>query len=125
MRFENFKISMLTDNIIYMHYFEDTYVECEQIEAGFNAHDYFKVNETVKRIIHCEKHVSISNEARELVQQKGRPASAEAYIIPHLHQKILFNLYQLFRKTKHPLKAFDNLEQAHKWILEVDKKVTA
>ena len=122
MKFEDFEISMLDDDVIYMHYFEDTYVKGDQIEAGFAAHDYFKVSDQVKRIVHCEKNVSVSSEARELVQKMGRPAAAEAYIIPELHQKILFKLYHMFRKRNHPLKAFDNVEQALQWLHKVSPK---
>ncbi|UKN02311.1 hypothetical protein K6119_02100 [Paracrocinitomix mangrovi] len=114
--FEKFSGCLLEDDIIYMRYFENQEIGEKEIELGFELHDILEVDSNVKRIIHCESYVSITRQARELVQLKGRPAKAEAYVIPALSQKILFTVYSKLRKRNHPLKAFDNLEDAVEWV---------
>lgn len=114
--FGKFEGYLMDDNIIYMHYFDDIEVDVDVIEKGFELHDILGVDETVRRVIHCEKFVSITAEARDLVARESRPAAAEVYVIPSLHQKILFNIYVKIRRKKHPSRAFDNLEDALEWV---------
>ncbi|MCB9224143.1 MAG: hypothetical protein H6582_08215 [Crocinitomicaceae bacterium] len=107
---------LIKEDILYLHYYKGEEIDVDAIRFGFEIHDKLEVDENIKRIIHCEDFVSITPEARELVQTDGRPAKAEAYVIRSLSQKILFTIYQKFRKRKHPLKAFRTLEEALEWL---------
>lgn len=113
---KNFEAFLLDDNCIYFKYFKNAEIDVEDVEKGFQLHDQFKVNEEVCRIIHSEPSVQIDKQARELLEHSGRPAKAEAYIIPSLAQKIIFNFYSCVRKSKHPVKAFDSLDKAMYWL---------
>lgn len=102
--------------IIVFHFKKDMDVNSSDMRECFEAHDLLKVGPNIKRIIISGKHGSISPEARELAQKESRPASAEAFVIGSLAQKIVFNLFIKLRKMKHPMRAFDSFEKALEWI---------
>lgn len=115
-----FEATLLAENLLYLHYFYNQEIDVAEVRKGFEFHDEIGADENVKRLVHCEKFVSITKDARELVEQHGRPAKAEAYVIPFLPQKILFNLYSKFRKRKHPLKSFNTIDEALEWLNSFD-----
>lgn len=115
-RTAKYECYLIDNEIIYFHYFEDAVIDIREIMEGISLHDEFGVDETIYRIIHSDKYATITKEAREFVENYARPAKAEAYVIPGLAQKILFNLYIKFRRRKHPIKAFENLNDAIAWL---------
>ncbi|MFT4601313.1 MAG: hypothetical protein ACI857_001493 [Arenicella sp.] len=113
---EKFEATLSEGNILYFRYYENMEVLEEDILESFEIHDILGVDENVKRIIHSEPFGSISKDARHLVQNQSRPATAEAYVITSLAQKIMFNLFIKVRKMKHSTRAFDKLDDAMEWI---------
>lgn len=113
---KNFEAFMLGKNCIYFKYFQNAEINVEDVERGFQLHDEFNVTDQVIRIIHSEKYVSIAKEARELLESAARPAKVEAYIIPSLPHKIVFNMHKRVRSANHPVRAFDSLDNALFWI---------
>jgi len=112
----NFEAFLLEENCIYFKYFKNAEIHVEDVEKGFQLHDEFQVTDQVVRIIHSEQYVSIDKAARELLEHSSRPAKAEAFIIPSLPQKIIFNFYKRVRRSQHPVRAFDSLDKALYWI---------
>ncbi|MEX1001410.1 MAG: hypothetical protein WDZ35_04780 [Crocinitomicaceae bacterium] len=113
---DKFEGYLMAPDILYLHYFYNQEIGVAEIQLGFELHEKHELDENIKRLVHCEKFVSITRAARELVQNHGKPAKAEAYVIPFLSQKILFNLHIKLRKRKHPIKAFDQLDEALHWL---------
>ena len=115
---EKFEASIIDGEIIYFKYFEDVVIDTAEILDSFSIHDEFGLDENMKRIIQVERNGTITKAARDLVQQHSRPAIAEAFVIPSLSQKIMFNLYAKLRMRKHPVKAFEQLDIAFEWLKE-------
>jgi hypothetical protein len=103
-------------DIIYFRYYEDFTCELEDIKENVNFQFEQGVCADHKRLIHAEKFVSITKPAREYAQNNGPDVKAEAYVIPSLSQKILFNLFTRLRKHSHPIRCFDQLDEALAWL---------
>ena len=113
---KKFTVSRLENDILLFYYFEDQIIDENDIRDGFLINDELSEGKPIRRIIQSERYGTITKAARECVQNESRPAIAEAFVIPALAQKILFNLYNKLRKGKHPVRAFENLDDALKWI---------
>lgn len=113
---EKFEVSFLEDGILLFYYYEDQEIDEAEIRDGFIINDELAKGEPIRRIVQSARYGSITKAAREVVQNESRPAIAEAFVIPSLAQKIMYNLYNKLRKGTHPVRAFDNLEDAVKWI---------
>ena len=113
---KKFTVSRLENDILLFYYFEDKIIDESDIREGFKINDELSGGKPIRRIIQSERYGTITKAARECVQNESRPAIAEAFVIPSLAQKIMFNLYNKLRKGDHPVRAFDNLEDAIKWM---------
>lgn len=113
---DKFEAYELEDQLFYIHYFKDAQGQLEDVEQILELQNQLKVDTDWTRLMHAEKFVSITKEAREFVEQTAPTVKAEAYVIPSLSQKIIFNLYVKFRRNKHVIKAFDNLEDALEFL---------
>ena len=118
---EKFEVILYDNNLIYYRYFKDKYIEAADVLECFEIHDSFNLKGAVKRLIHLEKDSTISSAARDEVQNNLRPTLAEAFMLPTLPQKIIFNAYNKLRKNEHPVKAFDTFEQAVEWLDSFDR----
>ncbi len=115
---KNFEIQLLDGNIVYFICTDNVYIEVEDIKEGIEIQRELNIGPNVKRILEFQKFTTVTKEAREYIEENGSPAQKEAFIIPSLGQKILFNLYVKFRKRKHPVRAFNDLQTALNWIRE-------
>lgn len=115
---DKFEAYFLEPKLFYLKLLRDTRQEIEDIEANIAFQKKLGVNEDCYRVVHAEKFATISKAAREHVENYAITVKAEAFIIPSIAQKILFNLYMKFRKNKNPLKAFDKLEDGIAWLKE-------
>jgi hypothetical protein len=113
---DKFEVSIIEPNIICFKYYAETEIDVEEIKDGFEIHKGLLHHNITKRIIHTEKLVSITRDAREYVQKYAPEVEAEAYVIPSLSQKILFIIYNKMRKNKHLIKTFDNIKDAETWL---------
>lgn len=113
---KKFEVRLIEEDILHFRYFEDQIIDEPEIREGFRINDEMSGGKPIRRIIQSERFGTITKAARECVQNESRPAIAEAFVIPALAQKILFNLYNKLRKGNHPVKAFDNLGDALVWI---------
>lgn len=113
---EKFQAYWIDDNTIYFNYFEDALIDIEDIVLGRQFQIEQEVGPQHKRIIHAEQFVSLTTAARKYLEQNEIPVAAEAYVIPSLSQKIIFGLFLRFKKSKHPAKAFDKLDEAVAWL---------
>lgn len=69
-----------------------------------------------KRMVIAGKFSSIESDARKWFENESVHTDVEAYVIYNLAQRILFNMYKRFRLNKHPIKAFNSIEEAEKWL---------
>ena len=115
---DKFEAYFLEPKMFYLKLLTDTSQEIEDVEANIAFQKKHGVDETYCRLVHAEKYATISKAAREYVENHTVTVKAEAFIIPSIAQKILFNLYMKFRKNKNPLKAFDKLEDGIAWLKE-------
>ncbi|MEO9533214.1 MAG: hypothetical protein ABJG68_09770 [Crocinitomicaceae bacterium] len=113
---KNFEAQLIEENVIYFLYHQDAVIDVDEIKEGFRIHEELELGPDILRIIESEKYGTITKAARECVQNESKPAKAEAFVIPHLAQKILFNIYTKLRKGNHPVKGFDTFKEAKKWI---------
>ena len=111
-----FEASWLSNKIIYFKYFDNVVIDLNDVKKMLELQIEMGVNESVKRIVHAGRHTTITSEAREYVEQNKPKVTAEAFILYGLHQKILFDFYYKVRKHKNPLKSFNKLSSAIKWI---------
>ncbi len=115
---QKFEIYILKDNIVYLRLFIGVLINLEDVKQVLDYQNKLSVDDSFYRIVHIEKYGSITNEARKYLEINGLPAKREAYVLPTLPQKLIFNLYQKFRKRKHPLKGFHHISSAKKWLFE-------
>lgn len=106
----------IESDVFYVKLFKDSYIDLDDIKeiVAFQLDQNVGVDH--KRLIHAEKFATISREAREFLQKTTPTVKAEAYVIPSLSQKILFNLYIKFRRNSNPIKGFDSKENALAWL---------
>ncbi|MCH2233405.1 MAG: hypothetical protein MK078_04045 [Crocinitomicaceae bacterium] len=115
---DKFEAYFLEPKLFYLKLLRDTRLEVEDVEQNIAFQRKHGVDTTCCRIVHAEKYATISKAAREYVENHAITVKAEAFIIPSIGQKILFNLYAKFRKNKNPLRAFDKLEDGIAWLKE-------
>ncbi len=106
----------MAGNIIYFRYYKNVEIDVDDVYDSFSVHKELGTGPEVKRIVHMELFGTITRAARDLVQNEGMPATAEAFILPSIAQKIMFNLYAKMRKQRHPIKAFKRLDEAIEWF---------
>ena len=111
-----YEFSLIEEDIIYIHYLHHSEIGIEEIVAGINFQEELGRYEDIYRIVHADPYVTITAEAREFFEHFGRPVIAEAFIMQSTYQKILFNFYESFRSHFHPIKAFDNIDEAKTWL---------
>ncbi len=118
---EKYEFSLIDGDIIYIHYLHHSEIGIDEIVAGINFQDELGRYDDFYRIIHADPYVTITTEAREFFEHFGRPVVAEAFIMQSTYQKILFNFYESFRSHFHPIKAFENFEEAKVWLKKFSK----
>lgn len=93
------------------------------LEESIQIHDW------VTSLIPDRKHYCIAiakfgttadPEVREWLSSEGRlkTIAADAFIVSSLAQKIVANFYLKYNKPKQPTRAFTNLADARKWIMQ-------
>ena len=113
---DNFEAFFLEPKMFYLRLFTDTEQQVSDVEANITFQYEHGVDETFTRLVHAEKYATISKAAREYVEKNTPTVKAEAFVIPSLGQKILFNLYIKLRHNPHPIRGFENLDAAIKWL---------
>jgi hypothetical protein len=116
---DKFEMYWLNSDTFYIHLFKDSYSEIEDIKKNVAFQAEQNVGADHNRIIHAEKFASISKQGREFLQKTAPTVRREAYVMPSLSQKIIFNLYVKFRRNPNPIRAFDKLEDALTWLNNV------
>lgn len=111
-----FEHTWLSDTIIYFKYSDNALVELSDVQKMLQLQRELGVDENVKRIVYAGRYTTITPEAREYVQRNKPKVKAEAFVLSGLAQKILFDFYHHICKNENPIKSFNNLEDAFKWI---------
>lgn len=107
---------MLDKDTLYLHYFENSLIEKEDIQHAMEIGLEMSPSEHTKVLVEVDQYVDITSEAREFAQNNMRTLKAEAHVFPSLGNKILFNFFIKLRKNDHPLKAFSTFDQAFAWL---------
>jgi hypothetical protein len=116
---EKYECYFIEDDIFYFHYFEDMVIELEDVLEGVSVGKKISSTEDVKILVHVERYVTFTKEAREYLQDNMISVKAEAHVIPQLANKIVFSFFMKWRSSKHPLKAFSKMDTALEWIRKV------
>lgn len=119
---DKFEAFWFETKIFYVRLYKDAVLEAPDIQEMLQFQKEQKLNSEHLRIIHAEKFATITKRAREYLQDNATTVKAEAYIIPSLSQKILFNLYVKLRSNKNTIKAFENLDDSLVWLKKIQTK---
>ncbi len=111
-----FEISWLTEDVVYCKYNDNVEIGLNDVKQVLELQVELGVNESVKRIVHAGRHTTITQEAREYIEQHKPRVKAEAFVLFGLAQKILFQFYTTARKNDNPIKPFNSLDSARRWI---------
>lgn len=118
---QKFEVSWLSDDTIYFKYSENVVVDVDDIKEMLTIQSQMGVNENTNRIIHAGQYTSITPKAREYIKKNKPKAKSEAFILPSLSHRILFNFYQKFRSKENPIKSFRELAPAVEWINDMER----
>ncbi len=110
---------MLEDRFLYIHYFENSFIEKEDIQDALKIGTEMSPSDQTKLLIEVDRYVDFTPDAREFAQDHMRTLKAEAHVFPSLANRILFNLFIRLRKNDHPLKAFPTFDKAFTWLSKV------
>lgn len=113
---DKYEIYMLDVDILCVHYFENKIIEEIEVAEGIEIGKTMSPNDSTKLIVIVDNFVEVTRSAREFTQNNMRVLKAEAYVMPALANRIMFNLYTKLRKRKHPVKALNRLEDAVEWL---------
>lgn len=113
---KNSVAELIEDDIVYIKYLADTYLEIEDFKEGIDAYQTLAEGRTLKVLIEMGKHTSFSTQAREYAEQNKVPAVAEDIVFDSLPIRILFNFYTKFRTLDHPIKGFKSFDDALGWL---------
>jgi hypothetical protein len=110
---------MLEEHLMYIHYFENSLIEKEDIQEGMNIGIAMSPSDETKVLVEVDRYVDVTSEAREFAQNNMRTLKAEAHVFPSLGNRILFNLFIRLRKNDHPLRAFPTFDKAYAWLSDI------
>lgn len=114
---DRFDVRLQDGNIIHFRYFQNALIDVKDIVEGFDLFDELvKDLSTVKRLVEMEKYSSVTKAAREYFQENNKPVVAEAMVVPSEAQRLMFSFFFKLRKSKHPLRAFRQTEEALNWL---------
>ncbi len=117
---EKYEVYMLKEDILCVHYFENKIIEECDVAKGIKIGMGLSPNDSTKLIVIVDNFVEVTRGAREYTQNNMRILKAEAYVMPALANRIMFNLYTKLRKRRHPSKALNQLEDAIEWLQGIE-----
>lgn len=117
-----FDYSWLTEDTIYYRYKDNSVIDKEDIKKMLDLQSTLGIDATKNRIIHVGQYCTITASAREYVEKHKPKAKSEAYILPGLSHRILFNAYSKIRSKENPIKSFKKLSTAIEWIENIEKR---
>lgn len=113
---KNSTAELIDDNIFFIKYHENTYSEVSDFKEGYAAYDLLGDGEPLKVLAEMCKNAEVSSDARKYAQENKMPAIAEALVLHSMSQRIIFKLYNKFRKQSHPLRVFKDFASAYNWL---------
>lgn len=114
---QHFRIKLLEEGIMHLHYFAGTKVTKDLLDEVYNCFDRIT---TIPRpiLFSGDEFVSFTNEARKYAAQMENsiPSTMHAVVAANLAQKILAQYYFKFVRTKKPMYVCCNVEEGLNYI---------
>jgi hypothetical protein len=119
------KALQLIDNQTIKITFEDNIeIDVDTIKNAFDEYDHFTNGQRLKKLLITGYKTLITKEARQYGQlqmkQRKNTVAAEAFVVHHLHQKMVVNFYINFIKTDYPIKFFLDEKSAIEWLNTIE-----
>lgn len=119
------KSLQLIDNQTIKITFEDNIeIDVPTIKKAFEEYDEFSNGKKLKKLFITGYKTLITKEARqyghEQMKQRRKTVAAEAFVVHHLHQKMVVNFYINFIKKEYPIKFFLDEKSAIEWLNKIE-----
>lgn len=118
----NFVAELLQDNLVHYQFKDNCVVKFQDIFEAMEIDQQLSNCHPLKRIIEPGYHSTITSPARRLLEKQSDQAICEAYVLKTPAQKILFRFYEKWRNSNYPIRSFESMDEALKWISEFDIK---
>ena len=118
----NFVAELLQDDVVHYQFKDNCVVKFQDIYEAMEIDQQLSNSHPLKRIIEPGYHTTITSPARRLLEKQSGKAHCEAYVLKTPAQKILFHFYKKWRKSNYPIRSFESVDEAFKWISETDLK---
>lgn len=109
-------ITLLDENIFYVQYNQDVFLELSDFEEVRKIFDEWSTFGMLKVLVDFPEFTSASKEARDFAEKYPIDARAEAIVFKSLAQRMLVNFYLRVHRQQHPVKVFRSLEKARMWL---------
>lgn len=114
-----FQLRELDRAVLRFDYRDNYTVELEDVKEAFRLYELHSPHHAHKVLIVFGKYTTMEVDARKYTEQKDMPTPAQAVVIQGLAQRMIARFYVLLRKNTHPLKFFNNPEDALTWLRTV------
>lgn len=104
------------DNVFICEYKDHVMINPSDVQDVIDTYDNYHDGKNLKVMLVFPKNTDVSSGARQLAEQREKPALAEALVIESTMQRILFKFYKRSRKVSYPIKEFANREDALRWL---------
>ena|ERR1051326_3399245 len=117
-------ISLVDGDILRIEFKPDVLVEVKDMEENKEAYRKLIGDKKVYLLSIAPATATLTHEARNLFASPGRSSFklAEGFVISSLAHRIMANFISKVQKPKHPLRFFDNEDEAMKWLREIKSR---
>ncbi len=116
---KSFRLKEIEGHILRFDYHDDVTVELEDIMEAFAAFEQYSPDLSHKVLVVFGKYTLMEVDARTYAEGKEMYTPAQAIVIRNLAQRMLARFYTRLRKNTHPLRFFNNVEDALDWLRTV------
>lgn len=117
-------IQFIEEDLVEIRYFDDVTIKLEDVIEDFKVYDEFTKGKRVKKLVIAGKHSEMTAKARSYAQRENGMRSdriiAEAIVIHSLGQRMVANFYFRIMRKKYPVRVFNNIAAARKWLSGID-----
>ena len=111
-----FDLYILENKVLFFDYRKNITMGLEDVKDAYDLYLKHSEGYSYKVLITFGRFTTIEADARKYAEQKRMPTPAQAIVIRNLAQRLLVRFYSNFRKDSHPLKFFENEEDAVEWL---------
>lgn len=112
----NFYAELRTDGVLHYRFNHEMTYEKSDFEESVLVYEQLGNGGLLKVLAEFPEFSDLTNEARVYLQEREIPAIAEAVVFKGLAQRLLFNFYKTCRTSSYPIKGFNSISAAEKWL---------